>query len=415
MAARASATVSPLVIAQHYSFPKTTGKGQRIAILEMGGGFYADDLKAQCRKVGVSLPKVTSHALTNIRAPLQPPLSAENAPLDKKALRTVMTALSKPRASFAKIKEQFGADGTFSRFVETLEATQDVQLIASLAPGAKIDVYFYPQVAEGLVAAIDAAIAGKANIISISDGTSESDWGASAITLINAALKRAASKGITICCSSGDFGARNRPPGLHKADTKARVNFPASSPFALACGGTTLAMSRGKFASETAWNSTVDGLQVATGGGMSGCFTRPAFQSSLRPKFKRSGIWTQKGSATAFNGRLVPDVAAHADHNGGYAIVLAGKPFFADGTSASAPLWAALLACVGEQIGRPVGWLNKNLARAAAAGAFNDITTGNNKIDGVGRWFEAGPGWDPCTGYGSPNGERLAAFLAKAR
>jgi kumamolisin len=174
-------------------------------------------------------------------------------------------------------------------------------------------------------------------------------------------------------------------------------------------------MSRGKITGEVAWNATAFGQPMASGGGMSGWFKRPAFQSTLPALKKRSGIWVRTGKSTAFNGRLVPDVSAHADPALGYSIVLGGLPFYGAGTSASAPLWAALLACIAEQIGRPVGWVNKQLARAAKAGAFTDITKGDNTITGAKRGFDAGPGWDACTGYGTPNGKRLADVLAAKR
>jgi kumamolisin len=411
MPRRSSSTVSPLAVAKHYSFPDTTGKGQRIALLEMGGGFHQDDLARQCRQQGVPLPRLKVHALRNVRSEGNPPLSAGNAPLDPATLRTIIAAFAKPRASLAKIQQQYGEDGTFERFMETMEATLDVQLVATLAPGARLDVYFFPKIAEGVVAAIDAAVAGKADIISLSVGTSESDWGPGAVALIDAALERAAKRGITICCSSGDYGSRNRPPGVNTKDRKARVNYPASSPWALSCGGTSLVQKRGDFTGETAWNSTVFGMQRATGGGVSGWFPRPSYQRSLKGPAGQKGIWVRKPSKQ-WRGRLVPDVAAHADRALGYAIVLGGKPFAADGTSAAAPLWAALLARVAEAIGRPVGWFNKSLPAAAAAGAFHDVTEGNNAVDDVARSFSAGPGWDPCTGYGSPNGERLVAALS---
>lgn len=414
MPRRSSSTVSPLAVAKHYSFPDTTGKGQRIALLEMGGGFHQADLVRQCREQGVPRPRIAVHGLSDVRSEGNPPLSATNAPLDPPTLRRIIADFAKPRASLAKIQQKYGEDGTFERFMETMEATLDVQLVATLAPGAQIDVWFFPKIAQGLVAAIDAAVAAKANIISISIGTSESDWGPGEVVLINAALQRAARHGITICCSSGDYGSRNRPPGVNTKDRKARVNFPASSPWALACGGTSLVQRRGAFTGETTWNTTVYGMQRATGGGVSGWFPRPGFQRTLAGPSGQKGIWVRKPSKQ-WRGRLVPDVSAHADRALGYAIVLGGKPFAADGTSAAAPLWAALLARVAEAIGRPVGWLNKSLPALARAGAFHDVTTGNNAVADVARSFAAGPGWDPCTGYGSPNGERLVAALAARR
>ena len=132
---------------------------------------------------------------------------------------------------------------------------------------------------------------------------------------------------------------------------------------------------------------------------------RPAWQSRLEPP---SNVWTQSG-LRSFDGRWLPDVAAHAGRT--YEAVVGGETVLVDGTSLAAPLWAALLACISEKLGRKVGWINETLYKltpAQRAKAFRDITLGTNAMpDEIGGSFEAGIGWDPCTGFGSPNGVEL--------
>jgi kumamolisin len=180
------------------------------------------------------------------------------------------------------------------------------------------------------------------------------------------------------------------------------VDFPASSPFVLACGGTTLSGSGTTITNEIVWN---DG-QGATGGGVSNHFPRPAYQlASKVPK-----------SPTGTVGRGVPDVAGDADPNTGYEVrLVGGKSEVIGGTSAVAPLWAGLVALINEGLSTlnkpPAGLLNPILYQLpASAATFHDILNGNNDLEGLGK-YTAGPAWDPCTGLGSPDGKKLLAAL----
>jgi kumamolisin len=204
------------------------------------------------------------------------------------------------------------------------------------------------------------------------------------------AFQSAAAVGMTICCASGDDGSRDQVN-----DGRAHVDFPASSPHVLGCGGTQLLETGGAIDSEIAWN---DGSH-ATGGGVSDVFDPPEFQAA-------SGVPVSVNPGGRA-GRGVPDVAGDADPMTGYQILVDGQLLVAGGTSAAAPLWAGLLALVNEQLAEPVGYLNPLLYEQLAieADALGDVTGGGNGA------YQAGRGWDACTGLGTPRGENLLAAL----
>jgi kumamolisin len=238
---------------------------------------------------------------------------------------------------------------------------------------------------------------------------------------VHRALEYARSLGVPVCCASGDAGSCGSSPEA----TRAGVVFPASSPAALACGGTERAgrggragrPSPGRTATERVWNSDYLGVRGASGGGVSGFFDRPDYQASVRPVASRpleNGIWLSESAraTTAFIGRAVPDVAVHADPRDGYAIHAGGQATTGGGTSAAAPLCAAVLACLGDELGVPVGWINRLLYGDVLAATFRPVTRGNNDVTG-GRllYFKAGAPWNACTGLGSAMLGRLLAAL----
>jgi len=204
----------------------------------------------------------------------------------------------------------------------------------------------------------------------------------------DSAAQDAAALGVTICAASGDNGS-----GDGVSDGANHVDFPASSPHILACGGTSLQSANGKITSETVWN---DGAQGgAGGGGFSNQFPLPAWQSSASVKPPSGG------------GRGVPDVAGDADPETGYKVLVDGKSLVIGGTSAVAPLWSGLIALLNEKLGKPLGFLQPTLyGLPGTAGAFNDITSGSNGA------FAAGPGWDAATGLGSPSAGNLLKALS---
>ena len=263
----------------------------------------------------------------------------------------------------------------------------DLEVIGSIAPGAKLAVYFAPNTDAGFLDAITTAAhdtVNKPSIISISWGGPESSLTGQAMQAFDQALQDAAVLGVTVCAASGDSGSSD---GVSTGD---HVDFPASSPHALACGGTTLKASGGAIASEAVWNDGASG--DSTGGGISTVFALPSWQDGLAAT--KTG-----GAKVPLSKRGTPDVSADADPQTGYLVRVDGKNLVIGGTSAVAPLWAGLLARMNAIAGKPVGYVNASLY--AQTGAFRDITAGGNGD------FAAARGWDACTGLGSPDGSKL--------
>ena len=284
----------------------------------------------------------------------------------------------------------------------TGEVMLDMCVVGSVAPGANIFMYFTEFTSQGWVDALQEAITdgNRISVISISYGNPEDDpdgaWTAMGVQMVNQAFQAAAAKGITICCASGDDGSSDQ------VSSGAHVDFPASGPFALGVGGTTLVASNGTspaIQSETVWNETMQ-KEGATGGGVSSVFTKPSYQNSAN---------VPPSANPPHNvGRGVPDVAAVADPVTGVVVMrIDGKHLEPiGGTSAAAPLWASLIARLNQGLKAPCGFLNSILYSSALRGGFRDITIGNNGA------YSAGPGWDACTGLGSPIGEQLLAALS---
>ena len=275
-----------------------------------------------------------------------------------------------------------GADG---------EVMLDIEVAGSVASGAKIAVYFSPNTDQGFIDAITTAVhdtTNKPSVISISWGGAESNWTEQSMMALDAACQSAAALGITITVAAGDNGSTDGGTGNN-------VDFPASSPHVLACGGTTLDANGGTIVSEVVWNELAN-QEGATGGGVSNVFPLPTWQANANVP----------SPSVSAGGRGVPDVAGDADPTTGYTIRVDGETTVIGGTSAVAPLWAGLVAVANQQLGTEVGFIQPAIYAANAAAAFNDITEGNN------GGFSAGPGWDACTGLGSPIASKLIPLLA---
>jgi kumamolisin len=256
---------------------------------------------------------------------------------------------------------------------EDAEVLLDVEVLGAAAPGAELLLVFADNSERGWLEAVRAAVHAQPTptVISISWGALESRWTRQAMKTLDDVFQDAALLGITICCSSGDHGS--------SPASSPEVAFPASSPHVLACGGTTLDPG----GAESGWNDA----HGATGGGYSSVFPRPSWQCTL----------------AGDGGRAIPDVAGNADP--GYEIVVNGAVTGGGGTSAVAPLAAALVLRLAQQLGR-VGYVTPLLyADDRAAGAWGDVTTGDNGA------YRAGRGWDAVTGWGSPRGSELLAAL----
>ena len=350
---------NPPILADVYNFPPDAdGTGQIAAIIELGGGFGQSDLDTYFGGLSIPTPSVT--------------------------------AVSVDGAQNVAGADPTGADG---------EVLLDIEVIGALAPGARQLVYFAPNTDQGFLNAISTAVHATPTpaVVSISWGQSEDQWTAQARTAMDQAFADAAALGVTVCVASGDDGSADA-----QTDGLVHVDFPASSPHALACGGTSLRLNTaGVEVSEVVWN---DGAGAgACGGGVSDAFPVPSWQANV-------AVPPRIGSNTA--GRGVPDVAADADPATGYNVYFDGKATVIGGTSAVAPLWAALVCRLTQSLGRPLGLLQPVVYANAAAGkattGFRDITTGNNGA------YQAKSGWDPCTGLGVPIGTILLAVLDAA-
>jgi kumamolisin len=415
-------------LARRYDLPPG-GELPRIAVLE-SGGYHASDLSAFFRGMGLRLPTVRPVHIRDGSG-----VTAENRPLDLRLLEVIGTAW-KPDAAFEDVagaaraalasrgalpSDPAQADqvvmGVLGSFEATAEVTMDLQILGGLAPGAPLDVYFTELSADGwrraLYSMIGAPYPGNdpqptPAVLSVSWGGSEVGWGPPTLRVLHSALEAATRRGITICCSSGDWGSRNSRtlprarPGTPAAP-RHNVNFPASSPAVLACGGTAIAGE-----GEVVWNEAFMGARMASGGGMSGIFPRPPWQRDLAVPTP-ADTWIHDG-APSFDGRWLPDVAANAAFSSGVRILLGGHPTVGGGTSAATPIWAALAARLSGALGRPLGHLNA--AFYAAPRGLTPIVEGNNDVSEAGAGvYSAAAGWNPCAGLGVPSGAGLLEGL----
>jgi kumamolisin len=358
--APAAAKGSPLTapqVASFYQFPAgTDGTGQAVAIIELGGGYTASDLSTYFSGLGLSVPSVTAVGVDG----------GSNSPGQE-------------------------ADG---------EVELDIEVVGGVAPGAVQYVYFADNTDQGFIDAIAQAVHATPTpiAVSISWGQSEDQWSAQSRTAMDDAFSDAAALGVTVTVAAGDNGSSDDP----SETTQVHCDFPASSPHALACGGTKLIGNTSSFAitSEVVWNETASN-EGAGGGGVSDVFPLPSYQAN-------AGVPGSGGGGGT--GRGVPDVAGNADPVTGYTVVVDGQQEPIGGTSAVAPLWAGLIARLAQATGKRFGLLQPMLYAGVAPGVaqpgFNDIVKGDNGA------YKAGPGWDACTGLGSPNGAALLTLLS---
>jgi kumamolisin len=349
--ARAGAvSYTPPEVAKAYGFPSgVDGSGEAVGIIELGGGYRETDLTTYFDSLRIAPPTVTA----------VPVDGGSNSP---------------------------GTDTNADA-----EVMLDIEMVGAIAPGAEIVVFFAPNTDQGFIDAVSEAIhdaSHKISVVSISWGGSEDSWTAQARTQMETILTDAGGLGVTVTAAAGDSGS-----GDGSTDGSAHVDFPASAPHALGCGGTTLEISGTAISSETVWDTQHNG---ATGGGVSDVFALPGYQSCAK-------VPDNVGSGKP--GRGVPDVAGDSNPQTGYTIRVDGNDETVGGTSAVAPLWAGLIALLNQSLGAPLGFAQPRLYALLGSTAFHDITSGSNGA------YSAGPGWDACSGLGSPSGATLAKQL----
>jgi kumamolisin len=312
----------------------------------LGGGYNASDLSTFFRNLGIQEPTVVSVSVDG----------AQNSP-------------SQPPA---------GAD---------YEVELDIQVAGAVAPGARIAVYFAPNTDQGFLDAITTAIQDTANnpaVISISWGAPESNWTGQSMQAFEQRFQDAAAVGVSLFCASGDNGSAD---GV--ADGLQHVDFPASGPHAVGCGGTHLEGTGSAITSEVVWSGS--------GGGVSDQFALPSWQNGV-------GVPPSVNPGHRV-GRGVPDVSGDADPATGYKVVVGGSTTVVGGTSAVSPLWSGLTALLNQALGHQLGFFSPQLYAPAGRATFGDITSGSNGA------YSAAPGWDGCTGLGTPRGETLLQSL----
>ncbi len=332
------------MVAELYGFPmQYSGARQTIGFIQLGGGYHIRDMEQYFADIGITPPEVIAQEYTNAR----------NSP------------------SFSHVADS--------------EVAMDMQIAGAVAPGARQVVYFAPNTSKGFMDVIAKAIFDREyrpGVLCICWGAPEKDWTEQLMDVINDYFKIACILGITVCVASGDAGASN---GVK--DGKAHVDFPASSPYVLSCGGTKLTTLETRILSETVWNEAEN---AATGGGVSEYFPVPFYQENANiPVSKNAG---------KFKGRGVPDIAGHASFKAGYRVLVNGRYQLLGGTSAATALYAGLMALFNEEAGMPRGFINPMLY--ASPQILRKVVFGNNITVNSKIGYRAGSGWNGCTGLG---------------
>jgi kumamolisin len=387
MAARSAVRhTDPEEVAKAYHFPAgVNGKGQCIAIIILGGGFHREDIKEYFKKAGLHKPTIS---IVEINGQKNDPASPA---LIKKLLDAMgldPTQKKQPKsAAPPSAKAMIDAEHA----MWTIETTLDIQLAGSFANAARLVVYFAPNNERGKYHALTAALTNKkypATVISCSWGAVEENLPRNFVHALDKVFQDAALRGITVCFSSGDKGDDPDKKG------RPRVHFPASSPHVISCGGTHWKIESNRL-EESVWSESLPVGRVQSGGGVSKVFKQPQWQANARVKSK-----------TGRRGRGVPDVSGKADIATGYHMLVCGYGVTMGGTSAAAPMWAGLIARFNQVLGYRIGYLNPLLYRNMNKSAFREITEGSNG-------FPASPGWNPCTGLGTPIGKGLLTVLKR--
>jgi subtilase family serine protease len=313
-----------------------------------------------------------------------------------------------------------------SRWLALQEETLDVEMVHAVAPAAAIRVILLPFSAMNSARGLTAALIGSmrlgtslGDVISLSMGVGEHCFSGAEVARMHAALQAADRHHVTVVAASGDTGpvggACPAPFSVPGVVPVVEPLLPAADPLVLAVGGTSLVASHrtGAYVGETAWSQPPRSLNadtLASGGGFSRVFPRPADQDGV-PGIGRF--------------RAVPDVAADASGATGLALVASeGQGSYAisgsSGTSAAAPFWAGLVAEADQLAGHDLGFINPALYGVARGPdyhrAFHDVIRGNSAVTVAPERFpgyRAGPGWDPVTGWGSPDALRLIPLLAR--
>jgi kumamolisin len=354
---------TPLDLAQAYQFPRTSGNDQSqgvgacVAIVELGGGWTTQNLTSTFSRIGLSNPNVVDILVDG----------ATNDPTDANSSAEVML---------------------------------DIYCTGAVIPSGKIAMYFAPNSFQGFIDCITAATNDNVNnpsVISISWGTTDTNWSTQSRQSFDTALQAAIIRGITTFVAIGDFGTQ----AINGGPTYT-VQYPGTSPYVVSSGGTIVTINNDyTIASETVWNQS----SYSTGGGISTLYSIPSWQSGKGYTYKLYPA----GTVTALTTRGVPDISAMAT---GYQFYYSSSNTFGNfvGTSAVAPLLAGMMGRINAYSNQRVGFINSTVY--ANPNVFNDITVGNNAAPNTQAGYSATASWDACTGLGSPVGTAMAALFS---
>ncbi len=344
-----------------YNFPKgLDGSGQCLGIISLGGGYDEKIIKKYFKKQGLPMPDISWVGVNG------------------------------------------GKNNPGKNLEYDYEVYMDIEIAASLAPGAKIVVYFAKNETVNILKAFKQAIhdnKNKPSVISMSWGTLEENFSRHEAMALNNVLKEAAELNITLICSSGDLGSSG------KLDQKGEnVQLPASSPYVLAVGGTQCHIEEDTILHEEVWKQDQELagnlVHFSSGGGFSEIFRMPDYQRSVLPQ-----VFTSKKK------RGIPDVSANASTEPGIILNVGNSSEISLGTSASTPLWAALILRINQKLSElnlpSVGFLHPIIYQDEFRPLFNQVLGGNNGA------YQAIGGWDPCTGLGTPDGEVFLQEIIK--
>lgn len=351
--------------AKRYNFPTSyqgktlDGSGETIAIIELGGGFSNADLRQYFKEINQPAPGVVAVSVDHVR--------------------------NRPTRTGA-------ADG---------EVMLDIEVAGTVAPGARIAVYFGPNRGNGFLDTITAAVHDterKPSVISISWGSPEEPGYQQQSQAFHDVFAQAAALGITVCTAAGDHGVADEDGGAW--DKKVHVDHPSVDDLVLACGGTQI-----EHGVDVVWNDGTPFGNVAGGGGWAG--GGGISQTVAVPDYQK-GLTMPPALAGGKPGRGVPDIAMSATN---YFTRVQGQDSPSGGTSAVAPLMAALVVLLNQAKQHRVGFMNPFLYANAAKGATKDVTAGTNGIPNTVTGYTAVTGWDPCTGLGTPDGTAILQQL----
>jgi subtilase family serine protease len=262
-----------------------------------------------------------------------------------------------------------------------IETSTDVEWAHAMAPQASIKLFVVPN--DGLTALMNATSMvishNLANVISLSWGVPESSISSAEIATYSEMIQQAQFRGISVVAASGDQGALD-------GTTTPTVNFPASDPYILSVGGTSLSFLNKNAVIQEGWGGNISGKTYGSGGGFSKYFSKPSYQDGIK---------------NITNMRGVPDVAMDADNYTGVQVITGGGQYRIGGTSIGTPIWSAVIALMDSADNTTIGSPDPLFYQIYHSNYYNMSFT--QVYYGSNGYYSNSAGWNPVTGLGTPN------------